>query len=259
MHLAVCTCSYDTAHESVTGQLEEKLAGLRAAFPRGGPVRVSLWIADDAAGSAGGAFGADIQAFMARSDEAIHVVSCAPRGRGSQKGRAVRTAVAAALGERPEALAYVNLNAKVDARYLGPALAPLQKGAADVVSGSRSPRDGGQAIGSGTLGVAKSRAWAAIAQAALPELSDISDPSSPLKMMTTAAAELVVAESNVDGLGFDVEWLCLWKRAGLRIAKVPIVWRQRPGSRPPWELIPEMLWTLASSRRRFHDSGSGNR
>lgn len=243
-HLTVCTSTYDTAHESVADQVAGKWAELRAAFPPGGLVRPALLIASDG----GAAFEREAQ----RGDPATRVVAVPAGGLAvTTKGRALRTALSVGLGDAPDALVYVNLNLKVDARNLAPALVPFAAGDADVVCGSRAPEDGGAALGNGPLGAAKSRVWSNLARTVLPQLAAFHDPNAPLKLMSPAAARIIVDEGRVDGLGFDAEWLCLWLAHGLRIARVPIVWTQRAGSRPPWELVPEMLVSLALTRLRF--------
>ena len=248
--LAVCTTSYDTAHEPVADQVAMKITELRAAFADD-DVACTLFIADD--GSAPG-FARSARAGAERIDaaQALRLVPTrASVQRWGSKGRAVRAALAAALASSPtpDALVYVNLNLKVPARHVAEAVRAA--GGVDVVVGTRSPVDGGAALGNGALGLLKSRAWSKLARAALPELVGLRDPNAPLKLMSRHAAQLIVDEGRVDGVGFDAEWLCLWRRAGLSIAPIPIVWQQRAGSRPPWELVPEMLLELAQTRRRL--------
>ncbi len=250
-HLAVCTCSYDTAHESVADQVETKIADLRAALVNADP-RVSLFITDDP--SRPGFAAAAREGARRAGGELVLVPPSVSSSRGG-KGHALRTALAAALATTPTpgAFVYVNLNLKVPARFIAAALA--QASGVDVVVGSRSPHDGGSARGQGALGMLKSRVWSSLARAALPQLAgprpSFWDPNAPLKLMSEAAARLIVDEGRIDGVGFDAEWLCLWLRAGLRVEVIPIVWEQRAGSRPPWGLVPEMLLELAATRRRL--------
>ena len=247
MHLAVCTTAYDTGHESVALQVQRKIEGLRSIFPEG---QWSFYVASESP-----EFTAAVEQGVADAGSAeTHIVLFTRRHRGDTKGLGLRHALRAAMTGagrmQADALAYINLNLKVDARYLADALAPIARGDADVVVGTRAPSEGGEATGQGTLGLAKSRAWSALARAMVPSLAGFADPNAPLKVMTRAACQVVLEGARVDGVGLDAEWLCLWQATGQRMIKVPIVWTQRPGSSPPWHLIPEMLLSLAYTRWR---------
>lgn len=251
--LAICTTGYDTAHESVADQVQTKIADLCAALDHQN-VEISVFIGDDGSDPF---FAPAARAGAARIPEVptliVPTTSTSTRGR---KGKALRAALAAAVSSTPtpDAFVYLNLNLKVPARCVAAAVtrarAHRSLGGVDVVVGSRSPRDGGTAKGTGAIGALKSRVWSSVAHAALPQLRTFADPNAPLKLMSERAARMIVSEGNIDGVGFDAEWLCLWLRAGLRVATIPMVWEQRAGSRPPWELVPEMLSELAQTRRK---------
>jgi dolichyl-phosphate beta-glucosyltransferase len=62
-------------------------------------------------------------------------------------------------------------------------------------------------------------------------LPGIEDTQCGFKLFTAAAAEQAFAGSRLSGFAFDVEVLYLARRAGRRIAEVPIVWRNDAASR----------------------------
>ena len=121
---------------------------------------------------------------------------------------------------------------------------------ADAAAGSRAAADGGARIGAGPLGRAKSLAWGALVRRALPSLRGLRDPNAPLKVLSPAAARTLLASARTAGVALHVEWLALLLAAGMRLETFPVVWRQRAGSRVPWELAPESLSELARIRGR---------
>jgi dolichyl-phosphate beta-glucosyltransferase len=59
----------------------------------------------------------------------------------------------------------------------------------------------------------------------------IHDTQCGFKLFTAAAAEASFGPARLDGFSFDVETLFLARRRGLRIAEVPVVWRNDAASR----------------------------
>lgn len=57
------------------------------------------------------------------------------------------------------------------------------------------------------------------------------DTQCGFKLVDAARAKPLFAQMTVDGFAFDVELLMLCARAGLRVAEVPVVWRNSPESR----------------------------
>ena len=60
---------------------------------------------------------------------------------------------------------------------------------------------------------------------------DVRDSQCGFKLFTAAAAEAVFSRCRLDGFSFDVEALHVARRLGLRIAEVPVVWRNDAASR----------------------------
>jgi len=62
-------------------------------------------------------------------------------------------------------------------------------------------------------------------------LPGIKDTQCGFKLFSAAAAEAAFRNSELDGFAFDVEALVLARRAGFRIAEVPVTWRNDDQSR----------------------------
>lgn len=73
------------------------------------------------------------------------------------------------------------------------------------------------------------RAFNLIVRALL--LPGLRDTQCGFKLFSAAAAETAFAPATLDGFGFDVETLFVARRHGLRIAEVPVVWRNDRASR----------------------------
>ncbi len=65
----------------------------------------------------------------------------------------------------------------------------------------------------------------------LVALPDIHDTQCGFKLFTAAAAEMAFAPARLDGFSFDVETLYIASRRGLRIAEVPVTWRNDAATR----------------------------
>lgn len=254
--LAFVCCSYDTSFEPLAAQTRGRIEELAAAYGSADALRWSLWVVDDRPASEG--FGARVREGFAQAQvgaERLHVVApdhAAIRS-GRAKGLALLAGLRAALAATPDARALVafNLNRKVDPVFAAPGIAAVLAGRADVAAGSRAAADGGARIGAGALGRAKSLAWLALAQRALPGLRGARDPNAPMKVLSPAAARMLLARARTQGVALHVEWLALLLAAGLRLETFPVVWRQRAGSRVPWVLAPGSLGELAAIRRRM--------
>jgi dolichyl-phosphate beta-glucosyltransferase len=59
----------------------------------------------------------------------------------------------------------------------------------------------------------------------LAVLPDLHDTQCGFKLFTAAAAEAAFLPARLDGFSFDVETLYIARRRGLRIAEVPVTWR----------------------------------
>jgi len=255
--VAFVCCSYDTCFEPIGEQTRGRVAELASAFGTAARLRWSLWVVDDR--PAPEAFGARVREGFAGAPIAadrLHVVDPEhPAIRsGRAKGLALLAGLRAALAATPDARALVafNLNRKVDPVFAAPGIAAVLAARADVAAGSRAAADGGARRGAGPFGRAKSLAWLALVHRALPSLRGVRDPNAPMKVFSPGAARHLLANARAPGVALHVEWLALLLAAGLRLETFPVVWRQRAGSRPPWELAPGALAELARIRRRAH-------
>ena len=62
-------------------------------------------------------------------------------------------------------------------------------------------------------------------------LPGIADTQCGFKMFTSRSAAFLFGRQTADGFSFDVELLLIARRAGLRIAEVPVNWKNVPGSK----------------------------
>jgi hypothetical protein len=62
-------------------------------------------------------------------------------------------------------------------------------------------------------------------------LPGVKDTQCGFKLFTARAAEEAFGACRLDGFSFDVEALFVARRRGLRIAEVPVVWRNDEASR----------------------------
>jgi dolichyl-phosphate beta-glucosyltransferase len=78
----------------------------------------------------------------------------------------------------------------------------------------------------------------------------VSDTQCACKVFTARAARLGFADLRTPGYAFDVEVLLRWRRAGLRIGQMPVVWRHQSGSKiATARHAREMLGELVAIRR----------
>lgn len=244
--LAVVTCDYDTAFAPVAAQLRTKVEQLQDL-----DAMVSLWVA-----GAQGAFLEAVEAVRAELGDApkvpIHPVLVPA---GTAKGAALRTAVGAAAAADPDLFAYVNLNLKVDARSLGPALETLEDPTVAAVVGTRDAREGGGHHGQGALGHLKTRGFNRLVRRMFPSLEGFRDTNAPMKVFRPGAAQAIRTRARVEGLAFDCEWLLLFQRQPGRLVRQPIEWRQRAGSRPPYGQLRIVLEDLRRTRATLDAGG----
>ena len=59
----------------------------------------------------------------------------------------------------------------------------------------------------------------------------VEDTQCGFKLFRAAAADALFAEQRLSGFAFDVELLARAQRLGLRIAELPVRWREQPGSK----------------------------
>jgi dolichyl-phosphate beta-glucosyltransferase len=143
----------------------------------------------------------------------VRVISLLEAG----KGRAVRTGMLHAVGNF-RYMADVDLATPPDqiARFLLSAQAGH-----DVVIGQRSEDD----IGPGR--VMSHKVWRHLTRSLIP---DIVDSQCGFKMFTADAAMKIFAASHLNGYTFDVELLMLARRYGMKVAQMPVPWKNGDGS-----------------------------
>jgi len=258
VRVAFVACSYDTAFESIGRQVRGRMEQLTAAYGIDGPIQWSLWIVDDLPTSS--AFGPAVETAMRAYADLYQAgrlrtvpMHSRPQRIGGLKGRALLDGMSAALDDGPalDAVVYLNLNLKVDARLSALGLLPVLTGLCDAAVGSRAHRDGGVVLGAGNLGRAKSLAYSFLARSALPPLDNFQDTNAPLKVFSSAAARALVQTARIDQVTLDCEWLMIMHAQGFSMNRFPVAWIQRGGSRPPWHLIPLSVRDIFRIRRAW--------
>jgi hypothetical protein len=257
--VAFIACSYDTSFESVKKQVVEKVDQLVKAYGLNGKVSWSLWLVDDLPAVAG--FSRAVQdGFNAVSNKLgeegrlklIKMRSEKPMSSGL-KGRALLDGMFAALEDDPglAALVYMNLNLKVDACFSAEGLRQVLCEGFDAAIGTRSPEKGGLVIGRGIAGNLKSRFFNFLIRMLLPPIKTYYDTNAPMKVYNPEAAGLLVRSAVLPTVSMDCEWLMLLHLNGYQVARFPIAWVQRFGSRPPWHMILPCFMDILKIRKRW--------
>ncbi|GAC1504767.1 MAG: glycosyltransferase family 2 protein [Candidatus Dormibacteraceae bacterium] len=144
-------------------------------------------------------------------------VEALPRNRG--KGRALAEGVAMAKG--PEILV-TDADLSTPIEELEKLRASLHNGAG-VAIGSRAMRASRVEIAQPLYRVLMGKVFNLLVQALL--LPGIWDTQCGFKLFQAAVAHDVFARLTTDGFGYDPEVLYLAKKRGVKIAEVPVVWR----------------------------------
>jgi dolichyl-phosphate beta-glucosyltransferase len=166
---------------------------------------------------------ADDTAAVARAaGDAVRVLRHEPN-RG--KGYAVRRGMLAATGER-RLMTDADLSTPID--ELARLEAEVDRGF-DVAIGSRAVAGARIEVRQPAYREAMGRLFNVLVQALL--LPGLSDTQCGFKLFTAAAAAAAFGACRLDGFCFDVEALYVARRHGLRIAEVPIVWRNDAATR----------------------------
>jgi dolichyl-phosphate beta-glucosyltransferase len=156
------------------------------------------------------------------ADAAVRVLRHVPN-RG--KGCAVRRGMLAAAGER-RLMTDADLSTPVE--ELAKLEAALDAGF-DVAIGSRAVAGACIEVHQPAYREAMGRAFNRLVRALL--LPGLADTQCGFKLFTAGAAEASFGACRLDGFSFDVEALYVARRRGLRIAEVPVVWRNDAASR----------------------------
>jgi len=141
------------------------------------------------------------------------------------KGYAVRRGMLAATGAR-RLMTDADLSTPIE--ELARLEAEIDRGF-DVAIGSRAVAGARIEVRQPAYREAMGRLFNRLVQALL--LPGLSDTQCGFKLFTAAAAEAVFGPCRLHGFSFDVEALYLARRRGLRIAEVPIVWRNDAATR----------------------------
>jgi dolichyl-phosphate beta-glucosyltransferase len=162
------------------------------------------------------------EAARAAGGESLVLLRHAPN-RG--KGYAVRRGMVAATGAR-RLMTDADLSTPIE--ELPKLMAELDRGF-DVAIGSRAVRGSRIEVHQPFYREAMGRTFNALVQVLL--LPGLHDTQCGFKLFTARAAEAAFSPGRLDGFSFDVEALCAARKRGLRIAEVPVVWRNDPRSR----------------------------
>ncbi|HSD67897.1 MAG TPA: dolichyl-phosphate beta-glucosyltransferase [Vicinamibacteria bacterium] len=141
------------------------------------------------------------------------------------KGYAVRRGMLAAAGER-RLMTDADLSTPIE--ELPRLEAEIARGF-DVAIGSRAVAGARIEVHQPAYREAMGRLFNVLVQALL--LPGLADTQCGFKLFTADAAETAFGACRLDGFSFDVEALYVARRRGLRIAEVPIVWRNDAATR----------------------------
>ena len=141
------------------------------------------------------------------------------------KGYAVRRGMLAATGER-RLMTDADLSTPIE--ELPRLMRELDHGA-DVAIGSRAVAGARIEIHQSAYREAMGRIFNRLVRLLL--LPGLKDTQCGFKLFTARAAEEAFGACRLDGFSFDVEALFVARRRGLRIAEVPVVWRNDEASR----------------------------
>jgi dolichyl-phosphate beta-glucosyltransferase len=154
--------------------------------------------------------------------EAVRVLRHEPN-RG--KGYAVRRGMLAATGER-RLMTDADLSTPIE--ELSRLETEIDRGF-DVAIGSRAAPGARIEVHQPAYREAMGRVFNLLVQALL--LPGLADTQCGFKLFTAGAAEAAFSPARLDGFSFDVEALYVARRRGLKVAEVPVVWRNDAATR----------------------------
>ncbi|MCU0257115.1 MAG: glycosyltransferase family 2 protein [Vicinamibacterales bacterium] len=145
------------------------------------------------------------------------------RNRG--KGYSVRRGMLAAAGAR-RLMTDADLSTPIEERH---ALGVRLDAGDDIAIGSRALPGSRIEVHQPLLREGMGRAFNVFVR--LLAVPGVRDSQCGFKLFTAAAAQAVFSRCRLDGFSFDVEALHVARRLGLRVAEVPVVWRNDAASR----------------------------
>jgi dolichyl-phosphate beta-glucosyltransferase len=156
---------------------------------------------------------------FAGSPVAIHVIGCSEHGKGLAVRRGVATSTARYTG-------FIDADNATPITTLDEVMVLLRQGYAAVIA-SRRARGARYEVEQSL--VRRGGGWMFHTAAHLT-LPDIADTQCGFKFFDGPLVRAVAAHCRIKGFAFDVELLAHIARAGRRIAEVPVVWTDVPGS-----------------------------
>jgi dolichyl-phosphate beta-glucosyltransferase len=141
------------------------------------------------------------------------------------KGHAVRRGMLAARGARR---LFCDADLSTPIEELPKLMDALERGF-DVAIASRAVAGARVEVHQSAYREAMGRLFNVLVQGLL--LPGLADTQCGFKLFTARAAEEAFSACRLDGFSFDVEALYVARRRGLRIAEVPVVWRNDTASR----------------------------
>jgi dolichyl-phosphate beta-glucosyltransferase len=166
---------------------------------------------------------ADATALVARAaGDGVRVLRHEPN-RG--KGYAVRRGMLAAAGER-RLMTDADLSTPIE--ELAKLEAEIDRGF-DIAIASRAVEGARVEVHQPAYREVMGRLFNVLVQGLL--LPGLADTQCGFKLFTARAAEEAFSSCRLDGFSFDVEALYVARRRGLRVAEVPVVWRNDTASR----------------------------
>jgi len=171
-----------------------------------------------------------------------------PENRG--KGHAVRAGMLAASGEL-RLMTDADLSTPID--QLERLEAAIGSGY-DVAIGSRAVAGARIEVHQPVYREAMGRLFNLLVQALL--LPGLEDTQCGFKLFTAQAATTAFSACRLDGFSFDVEALYIARRRGMRIAELPVVWRNDAATRVglgggAWAFADLLRIRLAAARGRY--------
>lgn len=191
---------------------------------------------------------------------ALHAAAGDPRirlirsGRNRGKGYAVRSGVLASTGAL---VLFTDADLATPIDEIGSLLTEISRGALAAIGSRANPHSGAPVSPRwvrGLLGRLGNRTIQALL------LPGIADTQCGFKLFDGDSARAAFARSIVDGWGFDVEVLVLFRRFGWPIGEVQVRWEHRPGSTVGPRAYLEVLADTMRLRRlhgRTRSTGGG--